>query len=62
MDIITRIQAVLNTLEILDMKPTYNNTNRMLGIFNTLNDIKNELMQQQQEQEGQEDAGEADPE
>ena len=61
MDIITRIQAVLNTLEILDMKPTYNNTNRMLGIFNTLNDIKNELMQQQ-EQEGQEDAGEADPE
>ena len=62
MDIITRIQAVLNTLEILDMKPTYNNTNRMLGIFNTLTDIKNELMQQQQEQEGQEDAGEADPE
>lgn len=62
MDIITKIQAVLNTLEILDMKPTYNNTNRMLGIFNTLTDIKNELMQQQQEQEGQEDAGEADPE
>ena len=62
MDIITRIQAVLNTLEILDMKPTYNNTNRMLGIFNTLTDIKNELMQQQQEQEGQEDAGEADSE
>lgn len=62
MDIITKIQAVLNTLEILDMKPTYNNTNRMLGIFNTLNDIKNELMQQQKEQEGQEDAGEADPE
>ena len=44
------------------MKPTYNNTNRMLGIFNTLTDIKNELMQQQKEQEGQEDAGEADPE
>ena len=44
MDIITKIQAVLNTLEILDMKPTYNNTNRMLGIFNTLTDIKNELM------------------
>lgn len=62
MDIITRIQAVLNTLEILDMKPTYNNTNRMLGIFNTLTDIKNELMQPQKEQEGQEDAGEADPE
>ena len=39
----TKIQAVINTLEILEMPTTYNNVNRMLGIYNTLVEVRDSL-------------------
>ena len=53
-----KIQMVINTLEILDMKPTYDNTNRMLGIYQTLLAVRDDL----KTKEAEEDAGEADAE
>lgn len=62
MDIITKVHAIRNTLEILDMPSTFNNVNRMLGIYNALDEILNELMKRQKEQEANENAGEDHPE
>lgn len=42
-DLKMKIQAVINTLEMLDMSPTYNNTNRMLGIYNTLVEVRDAI-------------------
>jgi len=53
-----KIQMVINTLEILEMKTTYNNTNRMLGIYQTLLAVRDDL----KTKEAKEDAGEADAE
>ena len=53
-----KIQMVINTLEILDMKPTYDNTNRMFGIYQTLFAVRDDL----KTKEAEEDAGEADAE
>ena len=38
-----KVQAVINTLETLDMPSTYNNVNRMLGIYNTLVEVRDFL-------------------
>lgn len=38
-----KIQAVINTLETLNMPSTYDNVNRVLGIYNTLVDVRNDL-------------------
>ena len=53
-----KIQMVINTLELLDMKSTYDNTNRMLGIYQTLVAVRDDLTTK----EAEEDAGEADAE
>lgn len=53
-----KIQMVINTLEILDMKPTYDNTNRMFGIYQTLFAVRDDL----KTKEAEEDAGETDAE
>lgn len=53
-----KIQMVINTLEILEMKPTYDNTNRMFGIYQTLFAVRDDLKMK----EAEEDAGEADAE
>lgn len=37
------IQAVLNTLELLNMPSTYDNVNRMFGIYNTLAKVRDKL-------------------
>ena len=53
-----KIQAVLNTLERMEIRSTYDNTNYMLGIYNTLTEVRDDL----QAKEGAEDGGEADTE
>ncbi len=53
-----KIQAVLNTLERMEIRSTYDNTNYMLGIYNTLTEVRDDL----QGKEAPEDGGEADAE
>ena len=38
-----KVQAVMNTLESLDIKSTYENTNKLLGCFQVLAEIRNGL-------------------
>ena len=47
-DLKMKIQAVINTLELLQMPPTFNNTNRMLGIYNTLAEVRDTLPEQKE--------------
>jgi len=54
-----KVQAVLNTLELLNMPSTYDNVNHMLGIYNTLTDVRNYL---NKPVEVVNDGGEADAE
>jgi len=42
-DIILKIQAVMNTLEGLDIKSTYDNMNRILGSLQTLAEVRDQL-------------------
>lgn len=44
------IQRVINTLEGLDIKPTYSNMNRLLGCMQVLASVRDEL-----EKEGADD-------
>lgn len=37
------IQAVINTLEQLDIKSTYENTNKLLGCFQALGGVRDDL-------------------
>ena len=39
----TKIQAVINTLEGLDIKSTFDNMNKLLGCQQTLADVRDEL-------------------
>ena len=48
-DLKMKIQAVINTLELLEMSPTYNNTNRMLGIYNTLVEVRDAIPEKKTE-------------
>ena len=38
-----KIQAVLNTLELLSIPPTFDNVNRMTGIYQTLAEVRDDL-------------------
>ena len=42
-DLKTKIQAVINTLELLNMPPTYDNVNYTLGIYNTLVEVRDAI-------------------
>ena len=55
-----KIQAVMNTLAILEMPSTYDNVNKMLGIYNTLKEVMNDLWKQQEEQKKQQKPKEAE--
>lgn len=48
----TKIQAVINTLETLEIPATYNNVNRMLGIYNTLVEVRDSLKEREKTAEG----------
>ena len=53
-----KLQVIMNTLETLDIKPTYDNTNKLLGIYRTLADVRDEI----HNEEASDNAGEADAE
>lgn len=38
-----KIQAVINTLETLDIKSTFDNTNKMLGCFQVLAEVRDAI-------------------
>ena len=59
MDNATKIQAVLNTLELLNVPSTFDNVNKLLGIYQTLVNVRDSLAGVK---EVQEDAGETDAE
>ena len=42
-ELTTKIQAVINTLEGLDIKSTFDNMNKLLGCQQTLVDVRDEL-------------------
>ena len=50
-----KIQAVINTLEDLDIKSTFNNMNKLLGCQGTLAEVRDELMKAQEEKHGNAD-------
>lgn len=50
-----RIQAVINTLEQLAMPATYDNVNRMLGIYSTLIEVRDELQREEAKHAGNTD-------
>lgn len=41
------IQKVINTLEGLDIKPTYENMNRLLGCMQVLANVRDDLERQE---------------
>ncbi len=43
MDNATKIQAVINTLSLLEIPATYNNVDRMTGIYKTLIEVRDSL-------------------
>ena len=55
MDNADRIQAVINTLETIQIPATYDNANRVRGIYNTLAEVRENLRK-----EGEAHAGEPD--
>lgn len=48
-DLKVKIQAVINTLELLNMPPTYSNTNYLLGIYNTLVEVRDAIQEEKKE-------------
>jgi hypothetical protein len=62
-----KIQIVINTLRTLEIAPTYDNVNRLTGIYNFLIEVRDAIHEQEQQTEEpaevEEDAdGEADAE
>ena len=43
-----RIQAVLNTLQVLEMPATFDNCNKMTGIYSQLMQIRDELHKEEE--------------
>jgi len=50
------IQKVINTLEGLDIKPTYDNMNRLLGCMQVLANVRDNLEKQEGEADGNADS------
>ena len=51
-----KIQIVINTLETLNIPPTYYNVNRLTGVYNTLTKVRNELLDMKEEAKNERDA------
>lgn len=49
------IQKVINTLEMLDIKPTYDNMNKLLGSMQVLVVVRDELKKQEVKADGNAD-------
>jgi hypothetical protein len=48
-DMKMKIQAVINTLDLLTMPPTYDNVNHMLGIYTTLVEVRDAIHEEKTE-------------
>ena len=48
-DMKMKIQAVINTLDLLTMPPTYDNVNHMLGIYTTLVEVRDAIQEEKTE-------------
>ena len=55
MDNASKLQVVINTLEKLEMPPVFDNVNKMLGIYRTLAEVRDDISG-----EAEDDAREAD--
>ena len=55
MDNADRIQAVINTLDTLMIPATYDNVNRVLGIYNTLAEVRDDLRKEAESHAGEPD-------
>ena len=55
-ELANKVNAVLNTLQELDIKPTYDNLNKLFGCFHVLVDVRNELNTKGTEEKGEQDA------
>lgn len=51
-----KIQAVINTLKLLEMPPTFENTNRMMGIYQTLIAVRDDLYEAEEKSDGEDQA------
>ena len=47
MDNADKIQAVINTLDTLMIPATYDNVNRVLGMYNTLAEVRDNLRKEE---------------
>ena len=52
-----KIQAVINTLAKLEMPPTFDNSNKMLGIYRTLMEVRDDLAHEEDEDGTEDNAG-----
>lgn len=63
-----KIQIVINTLKVLEVPPTYDNVNRLTGIYNYLIDVRDAIHALEQKAEEkpaevkEDDVGETDAE
>ena len=55
-ELANKVNAVLNTLQELDIKPTYENMNKLFGCFHVLADVRDELKKNGTEEKGEQDA------
>ena len=49
MDNASKLQAVINTLETLEMPPVFGNVNKMLGIYRTLAEVRDDISKEAEE-------------
>ena len=55
-EMVTRIQSVINTLEGLDIRSTYENMDRLLGCLQVLAKIRDDLKEKEAKADGNPDA------
>lgn len=48
-----KIQAVINTLESMSLPATFDNVNKLAGIFQVLTEIRDHLAEQEEKKDGE---------
>ena len=51
------IQVVINTLQVMNIPSTYDNVNKMTGIYNTLFRVRDSLAKEEQKDGAEDHAG-----
>lgn len=51
-----KLQAVINTLKLLEMPPTYENVDRMTGIYKILCEVRDGIYEAEVEADGEDQA------